>query len=235
MYKIPIVYEDNHMLVVDKPPNLLSQKDSSGDIDLLTLLKEDLKIRYNKPGNVYLGLVHRLDRPVGGVMVLAKTSKCAARLSEQLRNRDFNKTYIALIYGRPNKPKSTLVHYLIKDEKRNRVFSVQKGLPGAKEAILDYEVLACNSNLSLVKVNLLTGRPHQIRVQFATLGHPLYGDYRYGPKKQRQNLPLGLWACEVSCLHPITKERMNFYSLPTNQEPWSKFPLPSLLKHLSKQ
>jgi len=126
LYKIPIVYEDNHMLVVDKPPNLLSQKDSSGDMDLLTLLKEDLKIRYNKPGNVYLGLVHRLDRPVGGVMVLAKTSKCAARLSEQLRNRDFNKTYIALIYGRPNKPKSTLVHYLIKDEKRNRVFSVQK-------------------------------------------------------------------------------------------------------------
>ncbi|TWH58546.1 ribosomal large subunit pseudouridine synthase D [Desulfitobacterium sp. LBE] len=230
LFTIPIVYEDNHLLVVDKPPNILSQKDSTGDMDILTLLKQDIKIRYNKPGNVYLGLVHRLDRPVGGVMVFAKTSKSAARLSEQIRNREFTKTYLALIQGQPAKQKNTLIHYLVKDEKSNKVSAVKKGAKGAKEAILDYEVVHSQSDLSLVKVNLRTGRPHQIRVQFAHLGHPLYGDYKYGKivKTSKTSLTrphLGLWSYEISCLHPISKGQIHFKSYPHQHKPWNQFEL----------
>jgi len=233
---IPIVYEDNHLLVVEKPPNILCQGDKTGDPDMLTLLKQDLKTRYNKPGNVYLGLVQRLDRPVGGVMVFARTSKAAARLSEQIRNKTFLKTYIALVHGRPAEEKGTLVHYLVKDNRTNKVSVVDKEVPKAKEAILDYTVVTTQQGLSLVKINLHTGRPHQIRVQFATLGHPLLGDYRYGPKtkqtsrKQADKLePFGLWSFKISCLHPITKERLHFNSLPVNYELWKPF-MPELLK-----
>lgn len=229
LYKIPILYEDNHLLVVDKPPNLLSQKDSSGDMDILTLLKEDLKKRYNKPGNVYLGLVHRLDRPVGGVMLFAKTSKSAARLSEQIRNRELIKTYLAIIQGQPVKQKSTLVHYLLKDNSTNRVKVVHEGVVGAKEAILTYETVGscAQTKLSLVKINLYTGRPHQIRVQLAHLGHPIYGDQRYGNKlrslSEKSGQQIALWSFETSCLHPITKERISFQSVPTRQKPWHIF------------
>lgn len=229
---IPIVYEDNHLLVVEKPPNILCQGDRTKDLDMLTLLKRDLKIRYNKPGNVYLGLVHRLDRPVGGVMVFAKTSKAAARLSEQIRNMELLKTYLAIVHGRPSKEKNTLVHYLLKDNRTNRVSIVNKEIAGAKKAILDYNVVNTRKGLSLVEINLRTGRPHQIRVQFASLGHPLLGDYRYGPRLKRkkvdQKVPLGLWSYKLSCLHPITKERLNFHSLPAKCEPWKIF-MPDLI------
>ena len=219
---IKIIYEDNHLLVVEKPVNILSQGDDTGDPDLLTLLKQDIKQRYNKPGNVYLGLVHRLDRPVGGVMVFAKTSKAAARLTEQLKSGEFVRTYLALIHGQPSKPKATLVHYLLKDRKTNTVSAVKENVKGAQIAILDYEVLGYHQKLSVVKVNLRTGRPHQIRVQFATLGHPLFGDQRYGSKVNRPGQPIGLWSYEISCLHPITKERISFCSVP-DKRPWTQF------------
>ncbi len=231
MIKIPIIYEDNHLLVVKKPPNILSQKDRTGDKDMLTLLKEDLKVRYKKPGNVYLGLVHRIDRPVGGVMVFAKTSKGAARLSEQIKNRQFIRSYLAIIHGHPLKAKDTLVHYLLKDQKTNIVSVVNKNTKGAQEAILDYKVLGCQKKLSVVKVNLRTGRPHQIRVQFSSIGHPLLGDRRYGPQLNRSSQPIGLWAYEVSFLHPISKEIMSFRALP-HKEPWSQFDLYKRLRAL---
>ena len=169
MQKLNVVYEDNHIIVVEKPVNIPSQGDKTGDTDMLTLVKAYIKKKYNKPGEVYLGLVHRLDRPVGGVMVFARTSKAAARLSEQVRNKDFKKKYLVIADGKFEKNKGTLEDYLLKNEKTNTSKVVKEGTKNAKLAILDYEVLKYNEeiNLSVVKVNLHTGRHHQIRVQMA--------------------------------------------------------------------
>lgn len=221
--KIPIIFEDNHILVVEKPPNILSQGDRTGDKDILTLLKEDIKVRYNKPGNVYLGLVHRLDRPVGGVMIFAKTSKAASRLSDQIRRRVLKKTYMAVIHGIPLKKNYTLTDYLLKNTKTNRVCVVNESTEGAKKAVLDYELINTTENFSLVKINLHTGRPHQIRVQFSNIGHPLYGDQRYGQKINRKGDQIALWSHEIICEHPTLKKEMRFESFPSKSEPWNWF------------
>ena len=218
---VPILYEDNHLLVVVKPVNVPIQEDDSKDMDLLSYLKQDLKMRYNKPGNVYLGLVHRLDRPVGGAMVFAKTSKAASRLSDAVRTRSMSKTYTAVVRGKPEAPAATLKHYLLKDSRTNTVTSVQKGKEGAKEGVLDYRVLASAEGLSLVRVHLHTGRPHQIRVQFQTIGCPLFGDQRYGAAVNRPGQQIGLWATHLSFEHPTTKEPLAFQSLPPDDEPWT--------------
>ena len=211
------------MLVVEKPPNLLSQGDRTGDPDLLTLLKQDLKERYQKPGNVYLGLVHRLDRPVGGVMVFAKTSKAAARLSEQIRTGKLMKTYLAVVHGRP-KPQGRLVHYLVKERRTNTVRAVGKDTKGAKEAILDYEVLDWREGLSLVKIQLHTGRPHQIRVQLATIGCPLFGDQRYGGSLSKVGQQLALWSHQIGLIHPTLRDQRVFTSYPHRTTfPWNNF------------
>ncbi len=221
--KIPVLFEDNHLLVVEKPPNVLSQGDQTGDKDMLTLLKSDIKERYNKPGNVYLGLVHRLDRPVGGVMIFAKTSKAASRLSDQIRRRVFKKTYMAVIHGKPLKNKDILTHYLLKDNKVNRVSVVKEGTEGSKEAVLDFEIIDSIEDYSLVKINLHTGRPHQIRVQFSTIGHPLYGDQRYGNKVNKIGDQIALWSYEITCQHPTLKENMTFTGSLPKREPWIWF------------
>ncbi len=221
---IRIIYEDNHLLVVDKPVNMPSQQDRSGDKDILTHLKEYIKVKYNKPGNVYLGLVHRLDRPVGGVMVFAKTSKAASRLSQQIRDRKFGKKYMAVIHGVPRtKLKKGLVHYLIKDRRKNMVDVVDGSIKGAQKAVLDYEVVGQASNMALVEIDLHTGRPHQIRVQFATIGHPLYGDQRYGSHLNRPGQQIALWSTEISLVHPTLREDMTFTSLPPLLYPWDMF------------
>ncbi|NSW90890.1 MAG: RluA family pseudouridine synthase [Firmicutes bacterium] len=220
---IRIIYEDNHLLVVEKPVNVLTQGDITGDEDLLTILKEDIKKRYNKPGNVYLGLVHRLDRPVGGVMVFAKTSKAASRLSDQIRTGSFEKSYLAVIYGTPDCLKGRLEHYLIKDNRMNKVYVVDNAEKGGKKAILEYEVLKSKGNMSLVKINLLTGRPHQIRVQFATMGYPLYGDQKYNAGLSRAGEQLALWSYVVRLIHPVKKEKMAFQSNPPETYPWNVF------------
>lgn len=167
--ELNILYEDNHIIVVEKKPNIPVCEDSSKDKDLLTIIKEYIKVKYNKPGNVYLGLVHRLDRPVGGVMVFAKTSKAASRLSKQINENKFAKTYIAVVEGKMNKS-DTFTDYLIKDEKTNTSYITTK--EKGKLSILDYTLISYKDNMSLVKINLHTGRSHQIRVQFSSRNHP---------------------------------------------------------------
>lgn len=162
---IKVIYEDNHLLVVEKPVNILSQGDNTNDKDMVNLLKDYIKKKYNKPGNVYIGLIHRLDRPVGGVMVFAKTSKAASRLSEQVRSKTFKKTYLAVVHGKIKSNSDILKDFLYKNKKTNMVTVVKKNHKDAKEAELNYNVLNFKENLSLVQVNLKTGRSHQIRVQ----------------------------------------------------------------------
>ena len=206
--KINILYEDNHLLVVVKPANMPTCLDSSNDLDLLTILKEYIKDKYHKPGNVFLGLVHRLDRPVEGIMVFAKTSKAAERLTKQINNKQFTKTYYAVIDG-ITKEKDTLQDYLTKDEKTNTSY-VTNELKG-KLSILEYKTIKTNNNLSLVKINLLTGRHHQIRVQFASRNLPLYGDHKYNQKFIKDNKEnIALIAKELSFYHPTTKELLHF-------------------------
>lgn len=217
-----IIYEDNHILVVVKPQNIPTQADISGDEDMLTTLKAYIKERDNKAGNVYLGLVHRLDRPTGGVMVFAKTSKAASRLSEQMKNGDIEKRYVAVLNGTPKDKRAKLVHHLKKDEYNNIVSIVPSLTTGAKRAELDYQVLSTNGNLALVSVLLYTGRGHQIRVQMNAIGCPVFGDQKYGTAQQKNNL--ALWAYNLKFEHPTTKERMNFIVMPPKEEyPFSEF------------
>lgn len=220
--KINILYEDNHVLVVEKPPNMLAQGDSTGDEDLLTLLKEDLKLRYNKPGNVYLGLVHRLDRPVGGAMVFAKTSKAASRLSEQIRTGEIDKSYKAVIHGIPKQSFGTLINYLVKDEATN-IVRVTASPEEGKKAALDYAVIATKDGLSLMSIKLHTGRSHQIRIQFTALGHPLYGDQKYGAALNKPGMQLALWAVEIGFMHPTLKQYELYKSALPADYPWNLF------------
>ena len=218
---INIIYEDNHLLVVEKPINVPVQADSSEDLDLLTQLKQYLKEKYGKPGNVYLGLVHRLDRPVGGVMVFAKTSKSASRLSDIVRKNEMKKIYYAVLEGKA-KDKDHLVDYLLKDEVKN----ISKVDQNGKEAILDYELVDYNDGLSLVKISLKTGRSHQIRVQFSSRNLPLYGDQKYN-KNAKAGEQIALFAKELEFVHPVTKEPMKFKCLPKGNL-WEKLDLNNL-------
>ncbi|WP_312886168.1 RluA family pseudouridine synthase [Paenibacillus plantarum] len=226
--QIPIIFEDNHILVVEKPVNMPTQEDESRDLDLLNALKTDIKERYNKPGNVYLGLVHRLDRPVGGVMVFAKTSKAASRLSDAVRTRQLDKTYVAVVHGKPSQPAATLRHWLWKDTRTNTVSVVKAGQQDAKEAVLDYKLLGSQDGLSLIQIKLHTGRPHQIRVQLAAIGCTLYGDQRYGSAVNKPGQQLALWATALAFEHPVRGEQMHFRSLPPVQRPWNEFTIPEL-------
>lgn len=218
---IKILYEDNHVLVVEKPVNIPVQGDSSGDQDLLTILKEDIKVRYQKPGNVYLGLVHRLDRPVGGVIVFAKTSKAASRLSDILRKQEFDRSYLAVVWGTPAKKQAVLEHYLKKNHRKNQVSVVSANDKDAKKAKLEYKVVASTGELTLLHVKLHTGRPHQIRVQLTAIGCPLYGDQKYGSKINSPGQQIALWAYSAKFQHPTKKESISLQSLPPKQYPWN--------------
>ena len=220
---VKVIYEDNHLLVVEKPVNILSQGDDTNDKDMVNLLKQYVKEKYNKPGNVYIGLVHRLDRPVGGAMVFAKTSKAASRLSEQVRNKTFKKTYRAVIHGTMNKESDTLKDYLYKNKKTNMVSVVNKNHKDAKNAELSYETFDNKNNFSLVEIDLKTGRPHQIRVQFASRRHPLFGDQRYGQNVNKVGQQISLWSYKIEIEHPTTKEKMEFICEPPKEYPWDLF------------
>ena len=217
---LKIIYEDNHIIVVQKPPNIPSQADKTTDIDMLTIIKNYIKEKYNKPGNVYLGLVHRLDRPVGGVMVFAKTSKAASRLSEQVRLKEFKKEYLAIVDGYVENKQGVLENHLLKNEKLNTSKVVKEGTKNSKYAKLEYEFIKYNeeTNLSLLKIKLYTGRHHQIRVQLANFGHSICGDQKYGTRGRGKQI--SLWAYKLTIKHPITQEEMVFDCMPDEIGPW---------------
>lgn len=202
---IKVLYEDNHLLVVEKPVNVPMQADSSGDIDLQSMAKAYLKEKYQKPGEVFCAMVHRLDRPVGGVCVFARTSKSAARLSESIRQRRFYKTYHAVVENPVLEDEGKWVDKLWKDEKKNMVFVSSRG----KESSLSYRVLKRSEQYAWVEIHLHTGRPHQIRVQFSSRNHALYGDQRYNAKA-KVGQQIALWAYSLRFEHPVRKEMMSF-------------------------
>ncbi len=220
MQQLNVIYEDNHIIVVEKIVNVPSQEDKTEDIDMLTIIKQYLIKKYNKPGDAYVGLVHRLDRPVGGVMVFAKTSKAASRLSEQVRNKTFKKKYLVIVNGKMPKQKGILKDYLLKNEKKNISKVVNSNTKNAKLAELDYEVLKYDDklNLSVLKINLHTGRHHQIRVQLSSRDHSIYGDQKYGGRGHGKQICL--WAYSLSIEHPITKKEMTFKLLPKEEGSW---------------
>lgn len=221
MQDLKVIYEDNHIIVVEKKPNIPSQADKTEDIDMLSIVKNYIKEKYQKPGNVYLGLVHRLDRPVGGIMIFAKTSKAASRLSNEVREKVFKKKYLAVVDGKLDKKEGVLEDYLYKDERNNISKVVKKEKKNAKYAKLEYKVLKYNKikDLSLLEINLHTGRHHQIRVQLSNMGHSIFGDQKYGTRGRGKQI--ALWAYELAIIHPTTKEKMTFTDMPEAVGTWS--------------
>ena len=228
---LTVLYEDNQIIVVVKPQNVPTQADLSGDKDLLTMIKEYVKEKYDKPGEVYIGLVHRLDRPTGGVMVFARTSKAAARLQEQMKTGLFEKKYLAVTVGVPRDRQGRLSQYLVKDEKNNMVRVVPAAVEGAKKAELEYKVLEIAGSVALVDIRLITGRSHQARVQMQSLGTPIFGDAKYGGDKLAKGHNLALWAYELRFYHPVNKNPFVFKVFPpTDEVPWNVFPVESHIK-----
>lgn len=226
--KLHILYEDNQIIVVLKPQMTACCPDESKDENLFDQIKAYLKEAYLKQGNVYLGLVHRLDRPTGGVMVYAKTSKAAGRLCDGLAKGDFEKKYLAVLVGAPDAERGTLTNYLRKNTVNNMVYICTPSEEGAKYAELDYKVLDVNNSLALTEIRLHTGRTHQIRVQTAGISHPVYGDMRYGGASAKKG-KLALFAYSLSFTHPVSRERMKFISLPPSETPWKSFDVEKLL------
>ena len=220
MNDLNILYEDNHIIVVIKPRDILSQSDITENQDMLTILKDYIKTKYNKPGNVYLGLVHRLDKPTSGIMVFARTSKAAKRLQESIKDKSFKKTYLAVCHGKTPK-EGTFIDYLEKQGTKSIISTKDKG----KYAELSFKRLDYleQEDLSLLEINLKTGRNHQIRLQFASRNYPLYGDNKYGIDT---NKPLGLFSYKLEFPHPTTKSILSFKSIPT-YTPFKKFKINS--------
>ena len=218
---LEILYEDNHVIAVTKPNNIPVQADDSNDEDMLTIVKEYIKEKYNKPGNVFLGLVHRLDRPVGGAIVFAKTSKGASRLSNEIRKQTFERKYLTVIEGHL-KQSGTLEDYLVKNRKTNTSYVTSKNTKDAKRAVLDYKTIGVDEALSLLEVKLHTGRSHQIRVQLSNQNTPIFGDQRYN-KNSKVGEQIALWSSEIRFKHPTKDEIIRVSSNPPNKYPWNRF------------
>ena len=205
-YDLHVLYEDNHLLVVNKPAGLLVQGDKTGDRTLIDLCKDYVKEKYNKPGAVFMGLVHRLDRPVSGAVVLAKTSKALERMNRLFRENKVQKTYWAIVKKHPPQKRDTLTHWLVKDEQRNVTTAHERHVEGGKKAVLHYRVLGKLNEHFLLEVKPVTGRPHQIRVQLASMGCPIRGDIKYGFPKPNQKADINLHARKLYFVHPVKKE-----------------------------
>ena len=225
MLNIPVLYEDNHLIVVNKPINIPVQADDSGDLDVQTALKGYIAQKYNKPGEVFLGIVHRLDRPVGGVMVFARTSKAASRLADAFRTRSIRKVYQAVVCtDSKSVPESgTLVHWLRKNNETNHVQAFEREQSGSKQAILHFAKVKHdeNKNLAQIQIELETGRSHQIRVQCAASGWPLWGDHRYNFNQAKKGQQIALFSSRLEFVHPVRKEPMVFELPLPNATPWN--------------
>jgi len=218
---LKVLYEDNHLIAVFKPAGVLTQADKSGDVSLMDLVKKYLKDKYKKEGNVFLGLLHRLDRPVSGIILFAKTSKGASRLSEQFRNRKVEKIYHALVIGKPNQESGILKNYILKDKKTNKVKISANKVEGAERAELFYEVVSSNDRYSLLKIQLKTGKPHQIRGQLAFLGYPIVGDIKYGAPFALPDKSIALCATSLSFKLATKEERKTIgFAIPAE---WRKY------------
>ncbi len=220
---LQIIFEDNHLIIVNKLPGQIVQGDKTGDSTLMDLVKDYIKKKYDKPGAVYLGLVHRLDRPTSGIVVFAKTSKAASRLSEMFRNHEVKKTYWAVTNTRPPDGMGRLTHYLRKNEEKNKSVAKKKETRGYKEAILDYELRLDSDNYCLVEVKLLTGRHHQIRCQLSAIGCPIKGDIKYGAKRTNKDGSISLHSRSISFIHPVKKEHVSFTAPVIEDDLWKYF------------
>ena len=220
---LQVLHEDNHTIVVNKRPGEIVQGDKTGDIPLSDKIKEYLKEKYDKPGNVFCGVVHRIDRPTSGVLVFARTSKALARLNDQFREKSTKKIYWAIVEKKPPKREGKLIDYLKKNEKQNKSYAVKEGTQGSKLAILKYTYLSSSDNYHLLEIELETGRHHQIRCQLANIGCWIKGDVKYGAKRSNRDLSIHLHSKELSFDHPTTKERLNFTARCPDDPVWSFF------------
>lgn len=203
-----VLYEDNHIIIVNKSSSEIVQGDKTGDKPLVEIVKEYIKEKYHKPGNVFLGVVHRLDRPVSGVVVFARTGKALARLNEMFRTKDVHKTYWAIVANQPPAPEGELTHWLVRKEQQNKSFAYDKEVPQSKKAILDYHVIAKSDRYFLLEVDLKTGRHHQIRCQLAKMGCPIKGDLKYGAPRSNPDGSISLHARRIRFVHPVSKKEI---------------------------
>ena len=219
-----VIYEDNHIIAVNKSTSEIVQGDKTGDTPLSEMLKTYIKEKYNKPGDVFLGVVHRLDRPVSGVVLFARTSKALTRLNAMFRDKEIKKSYFAIVKNRPEKPEARLEHYLVRNEKQNKSYAHDTEKPNSKKAVLRYKLLESSDNYSLLEIELETGRHHQIRCQLAKIGSPIKGDLKYGFPRSNPNGGISLHARSVEFIHPVSKELIKISApFPENEKLWKVF------------
>ncbi|TVZ25266.1 23S rRNA pseudouridine1911/1915/1917 synthase [Gillisia sp. Hel_I_86] len=218
---LQVLYEDNHLIVVNKRPGDIVQGDKTGDTPLSEVVKEYIKDKYNKPGNVYLGVVHRLDRPTSGIVVFARTSKALPRLNQFFKDRDAKKTYWALVKNRPPKEEGSLTHYLKRNPKQNKSYAHIKEVPESKKAILDYKIIQKLDNYLLLEIDLHTGRHHQIRSQLSAIGCPIKGDLKYGFDRSNKDASISLHARKLSFKHPVKDLELNLIAPTPNDPIWA--------------
>lgn len=218
-----ILYEDNHIIIVNKASGEIVQGDKTGDKPLSEIVKEYLKEKYNKPGNVFCGVTHRLDRPTSGVVVFAKTSKALSRLNEMFRKDAVDKTYWAIVKNRPNKTEGKLTHYLIKNEKNNKSTAYDTERPHTKKSVMSYKVISTSQNYNLLEIRLETGRHHQIRCQLSKIGCPVKGDLKYGAERSNLDGSISLHARSISFVHPVSKERIEVIAPVPEENLWKTF------------
>lgn len=218
-----VIYEDNHLIIINKAPSEIVQGDKTGDEPLSDKVKKYLKEKYNKPGNVFCGVTHRLDRPTSGVVVFAKTSKALTRLNDMFRNGEIDKTYWAIVKNLPKDTDAELIHFLEKNEKTNKSTAYETEKPHSKKAVLHYKLIAKSDNYFLLEVNLETGRHHQIRCQLSKIGSPIKGDLKYGAQRSNPDGSISLHASHISFIHPVSKEKIDVTASVPNDPLWKSF------------
>lgn len=218
-----VIYEDNHLIVVNKASSEIVQGDKTGDTPLSETVKQYIKVKYNKPGNVFLGVTHRLDRPVSGLVLFARTSKALTRLNEMFKNKDIKKTYWAIVKNEPPTQSGTLQNWLVRNEKQNKSYAYDREVKDSKKAILDYKVIGRSDRYFLLEINLHTGRHHQIRCQLAKMGCPIKGDLKYGAQRSNPDGSICLHARRIELIHPVSKEHLCFEAPVPDSLLWKSF------------